>query len=94
MTDFEEKALFAVMLAAGGYIVYKNLISVSLNPANPDNVVNQAATSLYHTVTGSTGSIGGDLYDLLHPAPTPPTSATLPVYPVNQPGQYDSWGQL
>lgn len=42
------------------------LITEDLNPANENNVVNRAVTSGYQALTGSTGSIGGDMYDALH----------------------------
>lgn len=38
----------------------------AVNPTNSNNVFNQGATSAYQAVTGSTGSIGGDLYDSTH----------------------------
>lgn len=37
-----------------------------VNPADERNVINQGATSAYQAATGSTGTIGGDLYDATH----------------------------
>jgi hypothetical protein len=37
-----------------------------VNPASDTNIINQGATSLYQSITGSTGTIGGDLYDVFH----------------------------
>lgn len=37
-----------------------------VNPADDRNVINQAATDLWHAVSGSTGTIGGDIYDATH----------------------------
>lgn len=39
----------------------------AINPMNNDNIINQGATSIYQAVTGSTGTIGGDIYDITHP---------------------------
>ncbi|MDP3859020.1 MAG: hypothetical protein Q8Q73_14805 [Stagnimonas sp.] len=54
-----------------GYLVYKKggaLVS-SIDPTNPDNVVNSAAQSAYAAVTGREGtSIGSDLYDAVQGA--------------------------
>ena len=38
----------------------------AVNPLNDNNVINQGATALYQGITGSTGSIGGDIYDATH----------------------------
>jgi hypothetical protein len=38
----------------------------AINPLNNDNVINQAATSVYQGATGSAGTIGGDFYDATH----------------------------
>lgn len=40
----------------------------AVTPWNPENVFNQGAVGVYQAVSGSEGSIGSDLYDLLHPA--------------------------
>jgi hypothetical protein len=39
----------------------------AVNPTSSDNLANRAAVSIYQTVTGSTGTMGSDLYDWLHP---------------------------
>ena len=52
-----------------------------INPANSNNVVNQAATSIYQGLTGSTDTIGGALYDYFHPIPSP----TAPTGPQTSP---------
>lgn len=52
-----------------------------VNPADSSNIVNQGATSLYQSLTGSTGSIGGDLYDLLHSQPDQPAADPILVGP-------------
>lgn len=73
MTDTEEKLLIAAALGVGViWLVrqFPNAVSATadaLNPANPDNIINQGATAAYQGVTGSTGTIGGDIYDATHP---------------------------
>jgi hypothetical protein len=57
----------AVLLAAAWY-AKKKIAAVApyLNPADERNVVNQAALGFYQSMTGSTGTIGGDFYDATH----------------------------
>lgn len=44
----------------------------ALNPANPDNLVNRAATAALRAATGdATATIGTRLYDLTHATPGP-----------------------
>lgn len=75
MTDFDKKMLLGIAALIGGYLLYRKASGVvgtaaqAINPANPENIINQGATSVYQSVTGSSGSIGGDIYDLLHPIP-------------------------
>jgi len=38
----------------------------AINPVDPNNIINQAAESLYQTISGSSGTIGGDFYDATH----------------------------
>ena len=47
----------------------------AINPLKNNNIINQGATSAYQYVTGSKGSIGGDVYDFLHPTPVAPDSS-------------------
>jgi len=42
----------------------------AINPMNNNNFVNQVATSWYQGLTGSTGTIGTDAFDVLNPDPT------------------------
>lgn len=35
----------------------------AVNPLDNDNIINQGVTDVYQTVTGSSGTIGGDIYD-------------------------------
>lgn len=56
-----------------------------INPADDRNVVNQAATSLWQWASGSTGTIGGDLYDYVHKAePAPGSNGGLTNYTKEQ----------
>lgn len=71
--DFEFKLIAAgVVLVVVGVLVYRAKEAVedmadAINPLSNDNVINQAAMSLYQGVTGSTGSMGSDFYDFTHP---------------------------
>jgi hypothetical protein len=72
-----------VLLAAAWYAKRKvgeaaQAVAPYVDPTDSRNVVNQAATGLYQTVTGSTGTIGGDLYDYWHP---PRENAALNLLP-------------
>jgi hypothetical protein len=50
-----------------------------LNPVSEQNIVNQAAEGLWHVFTGSTGTIGGDVYDYVHKGEPIPGAARDPV---------------
>jgi hypothetical protein len=69
--------------------------AVAFNPANPQNIVNQAVTAAGQAVTGESGwSLGGALYDWTHPFEgyqITGNPATLPWYA--QPAGYGAaWG--
>jgi len=38
----------------------------AINPLNNENIISQGAEAAYRGATGSTGSMGTDLYDVLH----------------------------
>lgn len=63
LLKLEGLALVAVLVV--GYVAVKKF-APKFNPANPDNYVNQAATGLFQAVTGSTDTIGGAAYEVLH----------------------------
>lgn len=63
LLKLEGLALVAALVV--GYIAVKKF-APKFNPANPDNYVNQAATGLFQAVTGSTDTIGGAAYEVLH----------------------------
>jgi hypothetical protein len=46
----------------------------AINPMDPDNIINRGATDLYQWATGSTGTIGGDIYDVTHDGTFNPAS--------------------
>ena len=52
----------------------------AINPLNNDNIINQGATSLYQGLTGSNGSIGGDIYDATHGGALDATSSNNFIY--------------
>jgi len=59
-----------VLLAVGGaaWYVYKKLGAGALNPANPNNVVNQGANAIVQAFTGDKNqTVGGGAFDWLHP---------------------------
>jgi hypothetical protein len=70
LLKLEGLALVAVLVV--GYVFAKKIkkeaanVASHLNPANPDNYVNQAATGLFQAVTGSTDTIGGAAYEVSH----------------------------
>lgn len=70
--SIEDDALILGAAALALYVGARYLVGQltgdtgALNPTNPDNIVNKGATALYQGVTGSTGTIGGDLYDATH----------------------------
>jgi Flp pilus assembly protein TadG len=75
--DLQFKVLLGVIALAGaGYVLYRvskaaaevaGAAAQAVNPFNNDNIINQGATSIYQGATGSTGTIGTDLYDWMHP---------------------------
>jgi hypothetical protein len=71
------------------YVVYRSGAAVvdvvgdaaqAINPLNNDNVINRGFTNLYQGVTGSTGSLGTDAYDIVHSGVFDPTSENNIVY--------------
>jgi len=52
----------------------------AINPFNTDNIINQGVTSVYQTVTGSTGTIGTDIYDATHGGALDMTSKNNAAY--------------
>lgn len=52
----------------------------AINPTDPNNIINRAAESVYQTVTGSDGTIGGDIYDATHGGRLDPTSSNNGIY--------------
>lgn len=75
-----------VVLIAASWLAKRKLTQAgsaaanAVNPFNNDNVINQGAQSIWQAVTGSTGTIGGDIYDYFHPSNTQPVQNpyTLP----------------
>lgn len=60
--------LAAGALALVAFGLYRKVADGTLNPANPQNVVNKAANSVFASVTGNTvDSIGTALYNALNP---------------------------
>jgi hypothetical protein len=57
-------------LIIGGVLVglywFRERIGASLNPLSPQNVANQAAVSTYQAITGSTGTPGGDVAEVVY----------------------------
>jgi hypothetical protein len=81
----ENKLLLIGMAVAliGGYFLVKKGVPAALNAVNPlnnNNVINQAATAAYQDITGSTGTIGTDIYDVTHDGTLDPTSTNNILY--------------
>lgn len=67
--------LYALAGVVAAYVVYRGAMAAkdkagemldALNPFSNDNIINKGATSVYRDLTGSTGSIGTDIYDVTH----------------------------
>ena len=60
----------AIAVFATGYYARKKIVDVggtvlnAVNPLNNDNIINEGFTGFYQAVTGSTGTLGTDIYDL------------------------------
>lgn len=74
-----------------------------VNPADERNMVNTAATTLWQWASGSTGTIGGDLYDYVHKgepifgATPDPVTGLTPAYnytPAQQAADLDAIRRL
>lgn len=64
-------ALAAIYLAQRAGKAVVNTVADALpyiDPTDDRNLINQGATSLWQWATGSTGTIGGDMWDYLHKA--------------------------
>ena len=86
------KYLMAGAVVAGlalAYALYKGAGAVAdvvgdaaqaVNPLNNDNVINRGFTSIYQGVTGSEGTLGTDVYDIVHSGVVDPTSDNNLIY--------------
>lgn len=97
----KSSALFWLGIAGGVALLYylaKKEVSAAasaINPLNPENVFNTGATDIYQATTGSQGSIGTDIYNLLHPGQAPAVpNATYFVYDAAGNLEYDNNGNL
>lgn len=103
MSILTNKYLLVGAAAAGLAVAYMmrktaGAVAEAVNPFNNDNVINQTATSWYQALTGSTGTIGTDLYDATHggiltgisPAwlPIPGAAAAGAAYKLAQSGAF------
>ncbi|MGZ8301211.1 MAG: hypothetical protein ACXW2U_00755 [Telluria sp.] len=59
-----------VVLLGAAWIAKRKIAAAVpyVNPADSRNVINQAVQGAYQGMTGSTGTLGGDLYDYWHPS--------------------------
>lgn len=66
--DDAKGLLLLAGIAAAAFVVYEIYKNASLfNPANPNNLANTGFNSAYQNLTGSSGTLGGDLFSWLHP---------------------------
>lgn len=69
------------VLGIAWYLKNKALeVAPRFNPANSDNYVNAAVTDVYQAITGSTGTIGTDVYDATHGGAVDATSPNNAIY--------------
>lgn len=92
MSILDNKYMMIGAAVAGlglAYMIYRGAEKVvdvagdavqAINPMNNDNIINQGAESLYRSVTGSKGTIGGDIYDVTHDGSLNPTSDNNVIY--------------
>ncbi|MGA9853409.1 MAG: hypothetical protein WBR15_10840 [Gammaproteobacteria bacterium] len=79
--------LVVVGAAIGLWVLYEAITNglEALNPFNNGNIINNGFNSAYQSLTGSSGTLGSDLYDLLNPnaANGSGTSSSYFVYDAN-----------
>lgn len=70
--DYKGVLAVAAVAAVAAWAVKESLLSVApsvakaVDPVNPDNVFNSLFNRFYAAVTGSTQSLGADIYDMTH----------------------------
>ncbi len=61
--------LLGLVLAGVGVFVYRKITAGALNPANPENVVNQGVTGIVQSATGDKDqTLGGLIFDWINPS--------------------------
>ncbi len=88
----EKKYLIVGAAAAGlvlAYLVYRGAgaaveavgdAAQAINPLNNENIINRGFHSWYDSVTDGEGTLGGDIYDVVHGGVFDPSSANNIVY--------------
>ncbi|MEH6434246.1 hypothetical protein [Massilia sp. DD77] len=95
--DLIAVGIAGVVLLAAAWFAKRKLgeaataVAPYVNPADGRNVINQGATAIYQGITGSKGSIGGDLYDLWNP---PRENVALDLLPLGAPYAVDFYQYL
>lgn len=64
------------VIGAAIYYLWKH--SDWFNPASQSNIANKGFNTLYQDLTGSKGTLGGDIYNILHPGQAPITGPVGP----------------
>lgn len=80
--------LYIVAKKAGGQAAQlASRVGTAINPASPDNVVNQGVNAVGRAVTGSDSwTLGGWIYDSTHSDPmSTPSTRTPPIAPPQDP---------
>lgn len=84
--------------AGGTAAAVADKVGAAINPASPENIVNQGVTSAGRAISGNDSwTLGGWLYDITHDDPVnpkkPPTPAPKQLdQDVLKPGIYDGFG--
>ena len=71
-SNLDQKMSGVLMLSTAAVVIYvlakAEILKAAnaVNPLNPNNIFNTAAVSTYQAVTGSTGTIGTDIYGATH----------------------------
>lgn len=78
--DAVKVGAMVVLAALGLWWLKSKGVFTALDPTDPNNIVNRTVEGLYQSVTGSTGTIGTDIYDATHGGALDVTSQNNVIY--------------